>query len=185
MRLRREAVMEARGLARLPGPHLDITAGRLPQARHPAHHVRPTQVNWRPAAPSRYPAVGHESHCSQIPHLCLQRLGAQVPQRRTRRTAHRFQPDPTRERRRSASEASTGLQCCGGLPYLVCHDMGKGQEHEWLTADRNFSPIPKRVMDGSEPGDSVAAAVLSGAPIDLQARTVRYGWPSDDKKTYR
>ncbi|EON60820.1 hypothetical protein W97_00029 [Coniosporium apollinis CBS 100218] len=36
-----------------------------------------------------------------------------------------------------------------------------------------FSPIPKRVMDGSEPGVSVAAAVLSGAPIDLQARTVR------------
>jgi NADH dehydrogenase (ubiquinone) Fe-S protein 4 len=38
----------------------------------------------------------------------------------------------------------------------------------------NFSPIPKRVMDGSEPGESVAAAVLSGAPVDLQARTVRY-----------
>jgi hypothetical protein len=32
-------------------------------------------------------------------------------------------------------------------------------------------------MDGSEPGDSVAAAVLSGAPIDLQARTVRYAEP--------
>jgi hypothetical protein len=30
-------------------------------------------------------------------------------------------------------------------------------------------------MDGSEPGESVAAAVLSGAPVDLQARTVRYG----------
>jgi NADH dehydrogenase (ubiquinone) Fe-S protein 4 len=29
-------------------------------------------------------------------------------------------------------------------------------------------------MDGSEPGDVVAAAVLSGAPTDLQARTVRY-----------
>jgi len=29
-------------------------------------------------------------------------------------------------------------------------------------------------MDGSEPGDSVAAAVLSGAPVELQARTVRY-----------
>ena len=29
-------------------------------------------------------------------------------------------------------------------------------------------------MDGSEPGDVVAAAVLSGAPIDLQARCVRY-----------
>jgi NADH dehydrogenase (ubiquinone) Fe-S protein 4 len=37
----------------------------------------------------------------------------------------------------------------------------------------NFSPVPKRVMDGSEPGESVAAAVLSGAPVDLQARTVR------------
>ncbi|KAF2204683.1 putative NADH-ubiquinone oxidoreductase 18 kDa subunit, partial [Delitschia confertaspora ATCC 74209] len=42
----------------------------------------------------------------------------------------------------------------------------------------NFSPIPKRVMDGSEPGDSVAAAVLSGAPIDLQARTVRIYRPT-------
>ena len=36
-----------------------------------------------------------------------------------------------------------------------------------------FSLVPKRVMDGSEPGQTVAAAVLSGAPIDLQARTVR------------
>ncbi|KAF2494202.1 hypothetical protein BU16DRAFT_512579 [Lophium mytilinum] len=42
----------------------------------------------------------------------------------------------------------------------------------------NFSPIPKRVMDGSEPGDSVAAAVLSGAPVDLQARTVRIYRPA-------
>jgi hypothetical protein len=29
-------------------------------------------------------------------------------------------------------------------------------------------------MDGSEPGETLAAAVVSGAPIDLQARTVRY-----------
>ncbi|KAF2682117.1 hypothetical protein K458DRAFT_370711 [Lentithecium fluviatile CBS 122367] len=42
----------------------------------------------------------------------------------------------------------------------------------------NFSPIPKRVMDGSEPGESVAAAVLSGAPTDLQARTVRIYRPT-------
>lgn len=50
-------------------------------------------------------------------------------------------------------------------------------EFAWLTSfsHRNFSPVPKRVMDGSEPGESVAAAVLSGAPTDLQARTVRYG----------
>jgi NADH dehydrogenase (ubiquinone) Fe-S protein 4 len=29
-------------------------------------------------------------------------------------------------------------------------------------------------MDGSEPGDDTPAAVLSGAPVELQARTVRY-----------
>ena len=29
-------------------------------------------------------------------------------------------------------------------------------------------------MDGSEPTETVAAAVLSGAPTDLQARTVRF-----------
>jgi hypothetical protein len=37
-----------------------------------------------------------------------------------------------------------------------------------------FSPVPKRVMDGSEPTETVAAAVVSGAPTDLQARTVRF-----------
>ncbi|KAK7510810.1 ETC complex I subunit conserved region-domain-containing protein [Phyllosticta citriasiana] len=41
-----------------------------------------------------------------------------------------------------------------------------------------FSPIPKRVVDGSEPGDVLPAAVLSGAPIDLQARTVRIYRPA-------
>lgn len=30
-----------------------------------------------------------------------------------------------------------------------------------------------RVMDGSEPGDTLPAAVVSGTPVDLQARTVR------------
>jgi NADH dehydrogenase (ubiquinone) Fe-S protein 4 len=32
-------------------------------------------------------------------------------------------------------------------------------------------------MDGSEDGETLPAAVLSGAPIDLQARTVRYVGP--------
>jgi len=36
-----------------------------------------------------------------------------------------------------------------------------------------YSPVPKRVMDGSEPGETLPAAVLSGAPVDLQARQVR------------
>ncbi|KAL2006331.1 hypothetical protein VTN00DRAFT_9985 [Thermoascus crustaceus] len=42
----------------------------------------------------------------------------------------------------------------------------------------SFSPVPKRVVDGSEPGGALAAAVLSGAPTDLQARTVRIYRPS-------
>ncbi|KAJ5205722.1 NADH dehydrogenase ubiquinone Fe-S protein 4 mitochondrial [Penicillium cf. griseofulvum] len=41
-----------------------------------------------------------------------------------------------------------------------------------------FSPVPKRVMDGSEPGNSLPAAILSGAPTDLQARTVRIYRPT-------
>lgn len=36
-----------------------------------------------------------------------------------------------------------------------------------------YSPIPRRVQDGSEPGEALPAAVLSGAPVDLQARTVK------------
>nr|POE51789.1 nadh-ubiquinone oxidoreductase 21 kda subunit, mitochondrial [Quercus suber] len=47
---------------------------------------------------------------------------------------------------------------------------------DWRTS--NFSPIPMRVMDGSEPGDTTPAAVLSGAPLDLQARTVRIYRPA-------
>lgn len=43
-----------------------------------------------------------------------------------------------------------------------------------------FSPVPMRVMDGSEPGDTLPAAVVSGTPVDLQARTVRYA-PSNPK----
>lgn len=41
-----------------------------------------------------------------------------------------------------------------------------------------YSPVPKRVLNGSEPGSITPAAVLSGAPVDLQARTVRYENPS-------
>lgn len=36
-----------------------------------------------------------------------------------------------------------------------------------------YSPVPRRVQDGSEPGETLPAAVLSGAPVDLQARVVR------------
>ncbi|KAI9751582.1 MAG: NADH:ubiquinone oxidoreductase 21kD subunit [Lichina confinis] len=43
---------------------------------------------------------------------------------------------------------------------------------------RQFSPVPKYVLDGSEEGDTLPAAVLSGAPVDLQARTVWIFRPS-------
>jgi NADH dehydrogenase (ubiquinone) Fe-S protein 4 len=48
---------------------------------------------------------------------------------------------------------------------------------EWFVANllrySTYSPIPKRVMDGSEPGQVVPGAILSGAPVELQARQVR------------
>jgi NADH dehydrogenase (ubiquinone) Fe-S protein 4 len=49
--------------------------------------------------------------------------------------------------------------------------MAAVNQANWI---RTFSPIPKRVMNGSEEGDVLPAAVLSGAPIELEARTVRY-----------
>ncbi|KAH7355194.1 ETC complex I subunit conserved region-domain-containing protein [Rhexocercosporidium sp. MPI-PUGE-AT-0058] len=45
-------------------------------------------------------------------------------------------------------------------------------------ASSQFSPVPKRVMNGSEAGDVLPAAVLSGAPIELEARTVRIYRPA-------
>ncbi|KAK4125423.1 hypothetical protein N657DRAFT_642142 [Parathielavia appendiculata] len=44
-------------------------------------------------------------------------------------------------------------------------------------ATSTFTPVPKRVQDGSEEG-ILPAAVISGAPIELQARTVRIFKPS-------
>ncbi|KAL1869928.1 ndufs4 NADH dehydrogenase Fe-S protein subunit [Diaporthe australafricana] len=40
-------------------------------------------------------------------------------------------------------------------------------------ATSTFTPVPKRVMDGSEPSETLPAAITSGAPMELQARTVR------------
>ncbi|KAF7562787.1 hypothetical protein G7046_g1356 [Stylonectria norvegica] len=38
-------------------------------------------------------------------------------------------------------------------------------------ATSTFTPVPKKIQDGSE--DILPAAIISGAPIELQARTVR------------
>lgn len=40
---------------------------------------------------------------------------------------------------------------------------------------RRFSPVPRRIQDGGEDVEHIPAAVLSGAPHELQGRTVRYG----------
>ncbi|KAL8382608.1 hypothetical protein RB595_006404 [Gaeumannomyces hyphopodioides] len=45
-------------------------------------------------------------------------------------------------------------------------------------ATSTFTPVPKRIQDGSEPTDVLPAAVISGAPMELQARTVRIYKPS-------
>ncbi|KAI9798040.1 MAG: NADH:ubiquinone oxidoreductase 21kD subunit [Candelina submexicana] len=61
-------------------------------------------------------------------------------------------------------------------------DYGAPVDHGTST----FSPVPKRVLDGSESGETLSAAVMSGAPVELQARTVRSASPVDlmmDKKT--
>ncbi|BDD55763.1 NADH:ubiquinone oxidoreductase 21kD subunit [Monascus purpureus] len=52
-------------------------------------------------------------------------------------------------------------------------DYNAGVDHGTST----FSPVPKRVMNGSETG-TLAAAIVSGAPMDLQARTVRIYRPT-------
>ncbi|KAK4097018.1 hypothetical protein N658DRAFT_500953 [Parathielavia hyrcaniae] len=44
-------------------------------------------------------------------------------------------------------------------------------------ATSTFTPVPKRIQNGSEEG-MLPAAVMSGAPIELQARTVRIFKPS-------
>ncbi|PSN62077.1 hypothetical protein BS50DRAFT_577938 [Corynespora cassiicola Philippines] len=71
---------------------------------------------------------------------------------------------------------STQIRSEGAIEGNVRHQPDYNVAIDYRTS--NFSPIPKRVMDGSEPGESVAAAVLSGAPVDLQARTVRIYRPT-------
>ncbi|KAH6619131.1 ETC complex I subunit conserved region-domain-containing protein [Chaetomium sp. MPI-SDFR-AT-0129] len=45
-------------------------------------------------------------------------------------------------------------------------------------ATSTFTPVPKHVQDGSEEGLPTPAGLLSGAPIELQARTVRIYKPA-------
>jgi len=47
------------------------------------------------------------------------------------------------------------------------------QQIEPDRATSNFTPMPTRILDGSEDSDVLPAAVVSGAPIELQGRQVR------------
>lgn len=47
-----------------------------------------------------------------------------------------------------------------------------------VMGNSTFTPVPKRVLNGSEEGEALPAAVLSGAPMELQARTVRIYKPT-------
>lgn len=134
------------------------------------HNVTPTHL------PARRHILNprHENIQHPIPPLCRRtsskvqpRGSSQCPGQRKGRF------DFARRTGWCNGKTRTGLQCCCGLPDIVCGEARQYKRHRRLTIDSNFSPIPKRVMDGSEPGESVAAAVLSGAPVELQARTVR------------
>lgn len=60
------------------------------------------------------------------------------------------------------------------MPQIIVHWDQKDVDADDCMCS-TFTPVPKRVMDGSEDHGVLPAAVLSGAPIELQARTVRYG----------
>lgn len=53
--------------------------------------------------------------------------------------------------------------------------MGPGEGSFANPRGSTFTPVPKKIQDGSEDVPYLQAAVLSGAPLELQARTVRYG----------
>ncbi|KAI4937693.1 hypothetical protein J4E85_000128 [Alternaria conjuncta] len=92
--------------------------------------------------------------------------------------------EPTPHGHKTSSEDAPAVKLTSESTQIREENAAEGMRHQpdynvaidYRTS--NFSPVPKRVMDGSEPGDSVAAAVLSGAPTDLQARTVRIYKPS-------
>ncbi|KAB5540541.1 ETC complex I subunit conserved region-domain-containing protein [Coniochaeta sp. 2T2.1] len=51
-------------------------------------------------------------------------------------------------------------------------------EAEFDKATSTFTPVPKHIQDGSEDTPFMPAAIVSGAPMELQARTVRIHQPA-------
>ncbi|KAI9799821.1 MAG: hypothetical protein M1825_004381 [Sarcosagium campestre] len=75
------------------------------------------------------------------------------------------------------SNSATALETQESQP-AVRHNQPDYEGGHIDHATSQFSPVPKRVMDGSEDGEVLPAAVLSGAPIELEARTVRIYRPA-------
>ncbi|KAI1818472.1 putative NADH-ubiquinone oxidoreductase 18 kDa subunit [Poronia punctata] len=84
----------------------------------------------------------------------------------------------TSQRRMKSEDASTGLTQTKPAPPEVRPANAPDYGIHTDKATSTFSPVPKRVMDGSEDVNTLPAAVISGAPIELQARTVRIYQPS-------
>ncbi|KAI4274081.1 MAG: hypothetical protein LQ337_004189 [Flavoplaca oasis] len=125
--------------------------------------------------------------CSTNPTALLPRQQARRQSNSSTSQSNRDQPPPdiSREAERATDSSSSPaprpgdssmIRQEGSEGALISHqpDFHAPVDH----ATSTFSPIPRRVMDGSEPGDLTAAAVLSGAPVDLQARTARIYRPA-------
>ncbi|KAI0460257.1 putative NADH-ubiquinone oxidoreductase 18 kDa subunit [Xylaria acuta] len=84
------------------------------------------------------------------------------------------------QRRFKSDDASTALSRENNLPtppeVRPANSPDYGVHIDKSTS--TYTPVPKRVMDGSEDTEVLPAAVLSGAPMELQARTVRIYQPS-------
>ncbi|PMD53267.1 uncharacterized protein K444DRAFT_541910 [Hyaloscypha bicolor E] len=78
----------------------------------------------------------------------------------------------------SDTASGAGIAKTGGEKEVQVRHNQPDYTAEVDQASSTFSPIPKRVMNGSEEGDVLPAAVLSGAPIELEARTVRIYRPA-------
>ncbi|GIZ41494.1 hypothetical protein CKM354_000479700 [Cercospora kikuchii] len=91
----------------------------------------------------------------------------------------------SRDNRPESTDAAPAARASTSSVTIRQEGASEGQprhQPDWNVAvdyrTSNFSPVPLRVMDGSEPGVDTPAAVLSGAPVELQARTVRIYKPA-------
>ncbi|KAL5117930.1 ndufs4 NADH dehydrogenase Fe-S protein subunit [Pleosporales sp. CAS-2024a] len=116
--------------------------------------------------------------------LALRPSGARALAPQCRRAYSTMEPTP--HQHRTTSDDAPAVRLTSDSTQIREEGAAEGMRHQpdynvavdYRTSHVSPQRFPKRVMDGSEPGESVAAAVLSGAPVDLQARTVRIYKPT-------